>query len=95
MDRDRWGHLVDRFMKDLGRGGLDVRENVKFKGRRLAAFVHETFPETGCCLALEFKKTFMDEHTGEVFPDRLAGLKRSLELTLPGLIDGLREARAA
>ena len=37
MNRDRWGSIVDRFMKDLrtfdffGRG-LDVRENVKFQG---------------------------------------------------------------
>jgi N-formylglutamate amidohydrolase len=95
LDRDRWGHLVDRFIRDLGRSGLDVGENVKFKGRRLAQFVHENFPDTGCCLALEFKKTFMDEHTGTVFEDRLNELKRALQLTLPGLIDGLREARAA
>ena len=47
---------------------LDVRENVKFKGGRLSRWVHEQFPDTGCALAIEFKKTFMDEWTG--LPDR-------------------------
>ncbi len=90
MDRDRWGPLVDRFIADLSRGGLDVRENVKFRGRRLAGFVHETFPETGCCLAIEFKKTFMDEHTGEVDLSKLHELKEALASTLPGLRRALR-----
>ena len=51
---------------------LDVRENVRFKGRQLAAFVHERFPTTGCALAIEVKKTFMDEWTGVVDEEHLA-----------------------
>ncbi|MDQ3914447.1 MAG: N-formylglutamate amidohydrolase [Actinomycetota bacterium] len=90
MDRRRWGRLVDRFIADLSRRGLDVRENVKFRGRRMARFVHETFPETGCCLAVEFKKTFMDEHTGDVDHPRLQELKEALASTLPGLRQALR-----
>ena len=90
MDRERWGPVVDRFIADLSRGGLDVRENVKFWGRRLARFVHETFPGTGCCLAVEFKKTFMDEHTGAVDRSKLQGLTEMLASTLPGLREVLR-----
>ncbi|MDQ3957206.1 MAG: N-formylglutamate amidohydrolase [Actinomycetota bacterium] len=90
MDRQRWGPLVDRFIADLSRGGLDVRENVKFRGRRMARFVHETFPATGCCLAIEFKKTFMDEHRGDVDRSKLEELKEALASTLPGLRQALR-----
>ncbi|MHA1559646.1 MAG: N-formylglutamate amidohydrolase [Alphaproteobacteria bacterium] len=71
MDREHWQPLVDRFISTLagtdylGRH-LDVRENVNFRGRHLAHFVHSRFPRTGCCLAIEVKKTFMDEWTGEL-----------------------------
>lgn len=91
LDRARWGDLVDRFLFDLRNQALDARENVKFKGRQLARFVHETFPETGCCLAVEFKKTFMDEWTGDVDLDALDGLTRSLQATTGGLIEQLHE----
>jgi len=91
VDRTRWGHLVDRFMEDLSAHplGLDVRENVKFKGRYLAAWTQLTFPETGCCLALEFKKTYMDEWTGEIDQERLRALADALSSTLPGLQEEL------
>lgn len=87
LDHARWGRLLDRFITDLSSHpmGLDVRENVKFKGRYLAAWIHDTFPDTGCCLALEFKKTFMDEWTGELYEDRLRELINALASTLPGL----------
>lgn len=87
VDRKRWGRLVDRFIEDLSSHplGLDVRENVKFKGRYLAAWTQLSFPETGCCLALEFKKTFMNEWTEEVNEARLQQLADALSSTLPGL----------
>ena len=93
MNRDRWGHLVDRFIAELtdASGGLDVRENVKFQGRQLARHVHETFPATGCCLAVEFKKTFMDEHTGEIDIAKQDALIDALAATIPGLVSSLRE----
>lgn len=90
-DRSRWGGLVDRFMSDLAAHplGLDVRENVKFRGRYLAQWVHSEFPDDGCCLAIEFKKTFMDEWTGEVDKDRLGDLADALSSTLPGIEEEL------
>jgi N-formylglutamate deformylase len=91
LDRARWGHLVDRFMSELAAHplGLDVRENVKFKGRYLAQWVHSEYADEGCCLALEFKKTFMDEWTGEADKDRLAALADALSATLPGIEEEL------
>jgi N-formylglutamate amidohydrolase len=91
MDRTRWSSLVERFMADL-RGYdangpvLDVRENVRFKGGYLSQFVHQRFPESGCALAIEFKKTFMDEWTGEPDEARIAWLKEALASTLPGVL---------
>ena len=94
LDRARWGGLVDRFCADLSacqvRGHrLDVRENVKFQGGALSAWVHRTFPDTGCALAVEFKKTFMDEWTGRLDADHLDELGRALAATLPGLRESL------
>ena len=96
LDRGRWGHLVDRFIADLaefnflGRG-LDVRENLRFKGGQLSKWIHETFPASGCCLAIEFKKFFMDEWTGEPITEELEAIPQALEATLPGLIKSLTE----
>jgi hypothetical protein len=55
----------------------------------MSAWIHRTFPESGCALALEFKKTFMNEWTGEVDDDRLGALARALASTLPGLVESL------
>ncbi len=91
LDRSRWGALLERFCSDLrGAGTLDVRENVKFRGGAMSAWIHRTFPTTGCALALEFKKTFMDEWSGAVSREALAALGKSLASTLPGLIESLR-----
>lgn len=89
VDRGLWGPLVDRFMCDLAEHGLDVRENVKFKGGHMSRWVHETFPATGVALALEFKKTFMNEWTGEVNDARVDQLADALGATLPGLLQSL------
>ena len=81
MPRERWAFLVDplteamRRFDFLGRR-LDVRENVAFQGRgQLARFVHERYPGTGCALAVEFKKFYMDEWTGEADADALPAMR--------------------
>ena len=94
LDRERWGHLVDRFMRDLreheflGRH-LDVRENVRFQGGYLSRWIHERYPESGCCLAIEFKKSFMDEWTGKLSPEEYEAIPQALEATRPGLLESL------
>ncbi len=98
LDRARWGGLVNRFMADLRAGArsaglddLDVRENVKFQGGYFSQWVHETFGSAACVIAVEFKKTFMDEWTGRLDRDRFDKLAAALESTVPGVLDA-REA---
>ncbi|MCB0162732.1 MAG: N-formylglutamate amidohydrolase [Anaerolineae bacterium] len=94
LDRARWGPVVDRFMADLrafdylGRH-LDVRENVKFQGGQFARWCHATFPQSACVLAIEFKKFFMDEWTGEPDPVHLAAIQQVLASTVPGVLESL------
>lgn len=89
VDRSRFGDLVERFLADLRDGAdvgeVDARENVAFRGRQVAWWVHDRYPRTGCVLALEFKKTFMDEWTGVLDEPALERTRRILAATLPGL----------
>ena len=89
LDRELFGPLVDRFVGELRDARLDARENVAFEGRNLAWWVHDRYPRVGCVLALEFKKTFMDEWTGELDEERLRYAQESLAATLPGLREEL------
>ena len=96
MDRQRWAHVVDPFIESLRsfqfRGkAMDVRENVAFQGRgEQTRFVHANFPETGCAIAIEFKKFFMDEWTGEPDLDALAAMRAMITASLPVLLASLK-----
>jgi N-formylglutamate amidohydrolase len=96
MNRAQWASLVDRFMEDLrgfdflGRH-LDVRENVKFLGGQLSRTIHERFPRSGCALAMEVKKFFMDEWSGTVDGIQLKEIREALRRTLPGILDELKQ----
>jgi hypothetical protein len=94
MDREYWAPLVDRFIADLRAydypgGRLDVRENVKFPGRQVPRFVHENFPGEGCALAVEVKKFFMDEWTGQRDDALFAAVLAALMSTVPGMLEEL------
>ena len=99
MDRERWAHVVEPFMATLRafefRGcKMDVRENVAFEGRgEQTRFIHEAFPQTGCAIAVEFKKFFMDEWTG--LPDKgaLVAMRAMIRSALPTLEDRLQATR--
>lgn len=94
LDRDRWAPVIDRFIEALrafdyqGRR-LDVRENVKFRGGHFPRWIHETFPMSGCALAIEFKKFFMDEWTGELDRSQHETIKRALAATIPVVLAAL------
>jgi N-formylglutamate amidohydrolase len=95
LDRDRWGVVVERFMETLAAfdfpgGRLDVRENVKFRGGHFSRWIHETFPGQACALAIEFKKIFMDEWTGEPDPTRREAVLAALRSTVPAVLAELR-----
>jgi len=70
VDRSVWGDVVDAFESTMREfpfdgGHLDVRENVKFKGGYLSRWINDRYAGRGCALAIEVKKIFMDEWTGE------------------------------
>lgn len=94
MDRQFWTPVVDRFITDLrsydfhGRS-LDVRENVKFKGGYFGEWVHRTFPQRVCAIAIEFKKFFMDEWEGVADAEEVECIYQALESTLPGVTEAL------
>jgi len=93
--RELWGPLIDRFIGDFrnfdfqGRS-LDVRENVKFLGGNFPRWVHQKFPHSGLALAIEFKKIFMDEWTGELDLVKHRALGEALGSTFAGLRESLR-----
>ena len=96
MDRARWAHVLDPFIESLrshsfrGRP-LDVRENVAFEGRgEQTRFVHANFPDTGCAIAIEFKKFFMDEWTGQPDREALELMRSMITASLPVLLHSLR-----
>jgi N-formylglutamate amidohydrolase len=94
MNRALWAPIVDRFISDLrsfdllGRR-LDVRENVRFRGGNFPRWVHQTFPDSGCALAIEVKKFFMDEWTGEADWAQITALHQALLATVPGVLEEL------
>lgn len=79
----RWRSVAEAFAGALGSttldgAPLDVGENVRFEGRQVARWVHENYGDVGCALAIEVKKVFMDEWSGEVYPDLLTELSDAL-----------------
>lgn len=94
MDRRRWVPVVERLIADLhgvdflGRR-LDVRENVRFRGGELAAWVHREFPASGCAIALEIKKLFMDEWTGAPYGAEVDAVEAALRHAARGTLDEL------
>jgi hypothetical protein len=87
MPRDEWAFLLDPLMEamagfDFNGRRLDVRENIAFQGKgEQTRFVHERYPGTGCAIALEFKKFFMDEWSGEPDPRELDAMRRFIAFT--------------
>jgi hypothetical protein len=83
LDGRRWDRTVATFVETLGDQQvrdhhLDVRVNVRFRGGHLCRWVVEHYPETACPLAIEFKKVFMDEWTGECDHAYVSELREAL-----------------
>lgn len=97
MDRTRWAPMVEPFIATL-RGHrfegqpIDVRENVSFQGKgEQARFVHANFTDTGCAIAVEFKKLFMDEWSGEPDWAAINQFRAILSSTIPVLEATIRD----
>jgi len=97
MDRNRWGATVDGFIAELtqfeflGRH-LDVRENVRFSGGQFSRWIHGTFSESVCCLAVDVKKSFMDEWTAEVDQFQLYEIGEALKSAAPAALMTMLDA---
>ncbi len=90
-----WQPLVDKIQSrmleyDFMGRKIDVRQNVKFDGGNFSRWIHTTFPNEVCCIAIEFKKIFMDEWSGEFYPDVMMELKKLLASTKDVIIDYLK-----
>jgi N-formylglutamate amidohydrolase len=94
LDRDRWRPVVERFLSEIqtydcsGRR-LDVRENVKFFGGHLARWTHANFAESVGVLAIEVKKFFMDEWTGQLDRPQFDAVRAALAQAAAGVRDVL------
>ena len=98
MNRQRWAGVVDTFIDalreyDFPGGKLDVRENVKFFGGNWPRWIHEAFPDTGVAIAIEFKKFFMDEWTGEGDDGVIAAIGAALNSTVPAVVGAMSGSR--
>ncbi|WP_047459436.1 N-formylglutamate amidohydrolase [Rhizobium rhizogenes] len=99
IDRTRWSHvldiLTDHFQSfEIDGYRLDVRENIAFQGKgEQTRFIHEHFPLTGCAIAVEFKKFFMDEWTGEPNLGALEKLRSIVASAVPLLEQALESGR--
>ncbi len=82
-----WRSLVERFISELrefdflGRN-LDVRENIIFRGGYFPRWINRKYSQTGCAIAIEFKKFWMDEWTGEIFPREYDAILECLKSTI-------------
>jgi N-formylglutamate deformylase len=93
LDGARWGGVVDAFVAALP--DRDARENVRFRGGELSRWVNTRYREQGCALAIEFKKTFMDEWTGTLDDEHLEALRDDLAATVPALASALQHPATA
>lgn len=89
-DRERWAPVVEEFVDGMRRAGFEVGENVKFRGGHLAHWVDEQFGDHACTLAIEFKKTYMDEWTGAVDEHEVLRRREALSLCVDPIAAALR-----
>jgi len=64
---------------------------VKFRGGNFSRWIHENFADSACCLAVEFKKFFMDEWTGVIDPHEFEAIPQALTSSLSGLRESLQK----
>jgi N-formylglutamate deformylase len=101
VDMERWGDLIRRFVGDLkafmGPDGrkLDVRSNIKFRGGHFPTWINRRYARRVCAVGVEVKKTFMDEWSGQLFPERFEVIRDAILSTTPGLTAELAPSHAA
>jgi N-formylglutamate deformylase len=96
-DRDYWKELIEDFINDLSGfdfngSRLNIGENVKFRGGYFSEWIFKNYRKEICVLAVEIKKIYMDEWTGEVYNDKVELLKKALASTVPSVLGNLEKA---
>jgi N-formylglutamate deformylase len=95
MDRDLWDPVlrtvIDQFSGfDYKGRNLDTRENIKFTGGYFGQWLYETYGKNVCPISIEFKKFFMDEHTGEGFEEDIQLIDQMLRKSKQPVLDALK-----
>lgn len=87
-----WADVVSAFARTIGEVPfddvtLDVRSNVKFRGGHMSRWLNDRYGSDGCSIAVEVKKIYMDEWTGEMLEGNTASVGR----VLTAAADAVRE----
>lgn len=96
MDRKLWDPVVQSLLNHFrqfnyaGRK-LDARENIKFKGGYFGKWLFEQYGGKICPISIEFKKFFMDEHTGEGFEKDINLIDKMLQSSKQPILDALKQ----
>jgi N-formylglutamate amidohydrolase len=86
----RFAPAVERFADALRTAGAaDVRANVKFRGGHFVRWIHDRYPGDVCAIAIEAKKTFMDEWTGAPDDESIHRVGRQLAAAVPALLEAV------
>jgi len=91
INRTHFSTLIDLFLKrvsvmEMNGHSLRVDENVLFPGGYLTRKYTNSHNRQVLVLAIEYKKIFMDEWTGELFPQELGMLIENLLLTKESIV---------
>lgn len=88
MNSEIWKPVVEILVKSFRNfnyesRSLDVRENLKFKGGYFGKWLFERYGKAICPISIEFKKFFMDEHTGEGCEKSINLISKMIESSIP------------
>ncbi len=92
VDKSLWTPVIECLIECvksynyMGRS-LEVGENVKFSGGYFTKWLNENYGDRICPVAIEIKKFFMNEWTGEVDRDQLDHLRQMLINTIHPVIE--------
>jgi N-formylglutamate deformylase len=96
MNGELWRPVIEALTKSFrsfnfeGRS-LDVRENIKFKGGYFGKWLYERYGSAICPISIEFKKIFMDEHTGAGDASRISQLSAVIESSIEPVLAALQQ----
>jgi N-formylglutamate deformylase len=96
MDRELWEPVVQEVInqfRDFNYNGrnLDTRENVKFTGGYFGQWLYEQYGSKICPISIEFKKFFMDEHTGKGFEEDIKLIDQMLRVSAPSVLKAMEK----